>query len=140
MTEPHDSTPPGSEPPGPADPDIADGPGPGAASFDPGLQSERTALAWERTAFSMMAAGVLFGRYAVTDAHPALAVGGVAQLALGSGLLIWAGFRYWDMQAPLWADEPVVHPTAARLVGLATIGFTTLSLFLAILLGFSRFG
>lgn len=123
-----------------AHPDDADGPGPSLTSFDPGLQAERTALAWERTGFSMMAAGVLFGRYAVTDAHEVLAAGGVAQMGLGAGLLMWAGFRYWGMQGPLWADEPVVHPTAARIVGLATIVFTALALLLAILLGIARLG
>jgi uncharacterized membrane protein YidH (DUF202 family) len=111
---------------------------PPATAFDPGLQSERTALAWERTAFSMMVAGILFARYAVTDAHIVLAGAGLVQLLLGAVLLVWAGFRYDQMQAPLRANQSIVHPAAARLVGLTSIGFTALALALALVVVIQR--
>ena len=47
--------------------------------FDRGLQHERTALAWERTAIAAMVAGVLLGRYASEALHPTFAVVGIAQ-------------------------------------------------------------
>lgn len=91
--------------------------------FDPMLQHERTALAWERTAIATIVAGVLLTRYAA-DVGVAMALIGVAQVLLGAALLIWAGHRYERLHAPLRRGESPVHPTAARIVGIATVGFT----------------
>lgn len=99
--------------------------------FDPMLQHERTALAWERTAIAVMVAGVLFARQATTI-HASLAVLGIAQVALGGVVLIWAGKHYDDLHAPLRAGESPVHPGAARVVGLTTIGFTGAALVITI--------
>jgi uncharacterized membrane protein YidH (DUF202 family) len=100
-------------------------------SFDVGLQHERTALAFERTAIAMMVAGVVFTRYAAGDAHPGLAVFGFLQTGAGGGLLLWAGWRYEELHAPLRAGVGVVHPTAARVIGLTTICFTAVAFGLA---------
>lgn len=94
--------------------------------FDPMLQHERTALAWERTAIATMVAGTLFARRAA-DLHFALAIIGIAQVAAGAALLIWTGLRYEQLHAPLRRGENPAHPTAARLVGLATVAFTGLA-------------
>ena len=91
--------------------------------FDPMLQHERTALAWERTAIATMVTGTLLARYAV-GIHPALAAIGVAQVVLGGLLLAWAGRHYDDLHAPLRAGESPVHPGAARVVGATTVVFT----------------
>ncbi len=100
--------------------------------FDPGLQHERTALAWERTAISAMVAGVLLTRYTAADAPRIFALVGVVETMVGGGLLVWAGRHYEDLHGPLRRNESVVHPTAARLVGLATIAFAGAAFILAL--------
>ncbi len=104
--------------------------------FDGGLQHERTALAWERTAISSMVAGVLLGRYGAQDAHFAIALIGVLQVAIGGGVLVWAGFHYDELHGPLRQGSSVVHPGAARLMGLSTVVFSSFALLLAVLLTF----
>jgi uncharacterized membrane protein YidH (DUF202 family) len=104
--------------------------------FDAGLQHERTALAWERTAISAMVAGVLLGRYGAEDAHFTIALVGIVQVALGGGVLVWAGFHYDDLHGPLRDGSSVIHPTAARVVGISTIVFSSFALALALLLTF----
>lgn len=104
--------------------------------FDRGLQHERTALAWERTAISTMVAGVLLGRYGAEDAHFTIALVGVLQVAVGGGLLVWTGFHYDELHGPLREGDSVVHPGAARVIGIATIVFTSFALLLAVLLTF----
>ena len=69
--------------------------------FDAGLQHERTALAWERTAIASMVAGVLLGRYAAESLHPAFAAVGLAQVVFGSVVLLWAATHYEDLHGPL---------------------------------------
>jgi uncharacterized membrane protein YidH (DUF202 family) len=91
--------------------------------FDPMLQHERTALAWERTAIATMVAGTLLARRAA-DLHFSLAVVGIAQVVVGAALLIWTGLRYEQLHAPLRRGENPAHPTAARLVGWTTVAFT----------------
>ena len=105
-----------------------------AEHFDAGLQHERTALAWERTAGSMMVAGTILARFAAVDAHAVLAMIGLLQVGLGGAVLLWAGIHYHDLHGPLRADDPVVHPLAARVVGLSTIAFSAASLVLAVAL------
>ena len=96
------------------------------------LQHERTALAWERTAIATMVAGVLFARQSTTI-HVSLAVLGIAQVVLGGVVLVWAGRHYDDLHAPLRAGQSPVHPGAARVVGLAAIGFTGAALVVTVL-------
>lgn len=104
--------------------------------FDEGLQHERTALAWERTAISMMVVGVLLGRYGAQDAHFTIALVGVLQVAIAGVLLVWAAFHYDDLHGPLREGASVVHPRAARTVGFVTVIFTAFALLLAVLLTF----
>ena len=92
--------------------------------FDPMLQHERTALAWERTAIAVMVTGVLFARQA-TEIHESLAV-------LGGVVLIWAGWHYDDLHAPLRRGQSPVHPGAARIVGLTTIVFIGAALIITV--------
>ena len=101
--------------------------------FDPLLQQERTSLAWERTAISAMAAGVLLARYAA-KLHPVLAAVGVLQVVLGSALLVWTGYRYDDLHDQLRAAKSQSYPTAARIVGVATTVFTGSATVIAVVL------
>jgi uncharacterized membrane protein YidH (DUF202 family) len=102
--------------------------------FDTGLQHERTALAWERTAIAVMVAGVLLARYAAQTVHYTIAFVGIGQVVVGALVLIWSGRHYEDLHGPLRDGVSPVHPTAARIVGIATVVFSGFGLLLAILI------
>ena len=100
---------------------------------DGGMQQERTALAWERTAISMIVAGLLLAR---TGARlgTVFAAPGAGQVVLGAGLLVWAGRHYDELHRPLRAGESPVHPSAARVVGVATTVFSATALAIVVAL------
>jgi uncharacterized membrane protein YidH (DUF202 family) len=99
-----------------------------------GLQDERTALAWERTAISVMVMGVLIARYAALSLHWAFGVAGLLAVAIGSAILVWAGQRYDEMQRHIERGDNPVHPTATRVVGMLAVVLTGVSLVLAIVI------
>jgi len=100
---------------------------------DPGLQQERTALAWERTAIALMVAGTLLARYAASSSYWTTALGGIAAVVLGAVLLVWAEVHYEDLRGPIVEGADVVHPTATRIVGLAAIALSGFALLLALI-------
>ena len=102
--------------------------------FDPGLQQERTALAWERTAIASMVAGVLLARYAADSVHFTVAFVGIAQVVVGGMVLVWAGRHYDDLHGPLRAGESPVHPGSTRVIGIATVVFSGFALVLSVLI------
>jgi uncharacterized membrane protein YidH (DUF202 family) len=102
-----------------------------AQVFDPMLQHERTALAWERTAIASMVAGTLLARQAATLGRPLGALG-VLQVAFGAALLVWTGVRYEQLHAPLRRGENPAHPRAVRFIGATTVFFTGLATAVAI--------
>jgi uncharacterized membrane protein YidH (DUF202 family) len=108
------------------------------AVYDTGLQHERTSLAWERTAFSLMAAGLILSRFAATEAMWLLAIGGMAQVVLGALLLVWSGAHYEELHGPLRVGGDVVHPAAVRWVGRITIVSTGAALVAALVATFAR--
>jgi len=99
--------------------------------FDPMMQHERTALAWERTAIASMVSGTLLARRAA-ELHVSLAALGVFQVVLGAALLIWTGLRYEQLHAPLRRGESPVHPAAVRLIGTTTVVFCGAAMVIAI--------
>jgi uncharacterized membrane protein YidH (DUF202 family) len=101
-------------------------------SFDRGLQHERTALAWERTAIALMIAGLVLSRAAALEEQWVVAAVGLLLTVFGGSVLIWAGVHYEDLHGPLRRGDDVVHPLAARLVGLATVGASGLGLAFAV--------
>jgi uncharacterized membrane protein YidH (DUF202 family) len=105
-----------------------------AQVFDAGLQHERTALAWERTAIASMVAGVLLARYAAQSAHFVFASIGIAEVVIGAAILVWSGRHYDDLHGPLRAGESPLHPTAARIVGVGSIVFTGAATLLAVII------
>lgn len=109
-----------------------------ATVVDPGLQQERTALAWERTAIATMVAGALLGRWAAQDAAPLFGVLGIAQVAFGGALLVWAGTHYEDLHGPLREGIDPTHPAAVRAVGLGTTIGIGAALALALVVVLSR--
>lgn len=108
------------------------------AVFDSGLQHERTALAWERTAIASMVAGVLMARYAAAAIHVLVGAIGVAQVVFGSALLVWSARHYDDLHGPLRAGVSPIHPGAARVVGFGAILFAGAGLVLAIVIAVTR--
>jgi uncharacterized membrane protein YidH (DUF202 family) len=108
------------------------------AVFDVGLQHERTSLAWERTAFSLMAAGLVLSRFAASEALWLLAIAGMAQVVLGAVLLVWSGAHYEELHGPLRVGGDVVHPSAVRWVGRATIASTGAALVAAVFATLAR--
>jgi uncharacterized membrane protein YidH (DUF202 family) len=106
--------------------------------FDVGLQHERTSLAWERTAFSLMGAGLILSRFAATEAMWLLAIGGMAQVTLGALLLVWSGAHYEELHGSLRVGGDVVHPGAVRWVGRVTIVSTGAALVAALIATLAR--
>lgn len=90
-------------------------------SFDDGLQHERTALAWERTAISLMVAGILLARFTAIDHHVALSAIGLAVTVFGGAVLVWSSAHYEALHGQLRDGDPIVHPTAARTVGIVSV-------------------
>lgn len=89
-----------------------------------GLQHERTALAWERTAVSIVGVGLLLTRVASVNLGAAFAVFGLVQVAAGAGLVVWAGIRR--------SGGSPTHPTVASIVGRSTCAFVAIALAVAI--------
>ncbi|MEE1617882.1 DUF202 domain-containing protein [Brachybacterium sp. J153] len=68
---------------------------PSPAVFDPGLQPERTLLAWRRTCLSFAVASLLAMRFTVSHLGPVAVVGGIlcAGLAVLAYVLAATGYR-----------------------------------------------
>ena len=60
---------------------------------DPGLQPERTGLAWSRTAFVTLLFSALLLRGGIVHHEPGLAWAGVILLIATGALYAWAGWR-----------------------------------------------
>lgn len=99
--------------------------------FDPMLQHERTALAWERTAISSMVAGLLLARFAARE-HVLLGGFGIAQVLVGAALLVWTGVHYEELHGRLRSGASPAQPRAAQLVGLSATVFTGVATVLAV--------
>ncbi len=93
----------------------------GAPLVDRGLQAERTALAWERTAISLVVFAVVLARVAALERWWPFAAVGLVLTAVGAGVLVWAGSHHEDLHGPLRRGDQVVHPLAARALGLVTV-------------------
>jgi uncharacterized membrane protein YidH (DUF202 family) len=91
----------------------------------PGLQRERTYLAWQRTGLSFAGIGALLLHVADKDHHPLVYLPGVFGLALGAGILAAALIRYRNPRAAPATDHP---EPAALLLGMAAGGATVLGL------------
>jgi len=83
--------------------------------FDEGLQHERTALAWERTAVATMVAGVVLARFAAVESFWIAAVIGLAQTAFGGVLLVWSGTHYDDLHEPLRKGDDVENESTSTI-------------------------
>lgn len=100
------------------------------APFDVGLQHERTSLAWERTAISLMVAATLLARYGAEDGNWTVASAAFVLATFGGGLLLWSGIRYDDLHGPLRAGTPIEHHGIVRLTAAATVTVSAIALLL----------
>ncbi|MEU6929900.1 DUF202 domain-containing protein [Streptomyces sp. NPDC046385] len=97
------------------------GDGGGPALRDPGLQPERTRLAWRRTTLSCTVAAVLAGKQAI---HEGVTATGV--LAAGLSALVWIGFlavAHRRIQSLGAARPRQLSLRSAWLAALCTIAF-----------------
>lgn len=80
----------------------------------PGLQRERTALAWNRTAVAVVVVALLLVRSGLVTAQPALAVLGTVLLAAAAGIVLFAERRSRDERA-------APHRAFALIAGVGTL-------------------
>lgn len=88
--------------------------------FDPGLQPERTELAWRRTALAI-AVGSLVAMRLLPGVFedPLWVIPGVLGLVLAAGLWIGARRRYAAYNTALRAENPAMIPDGGLLAGVA---------------------
>jgi uncharacterized membrane protein YidH (DUF202 family) len=89
-----------------------------AGEAPPGLQHERTALAWDRTGLGFMVFGALLLRAGDPPWHPLRHLPGALALGVGVALIVWAARRY-RRQVSDRRTEPA--PAAVRLVAGLTV-------------------
>ncbi len=100
--------------------------------WDPGVQNERTALAWARTALGLAACALLATRLARThDPRATLAVALLGTAAAGA-VLCTARRRYHTRLADLRAGRPIVALAAVLVLTVAVqvLGLVALALLL----------
>jgi uncharacterized membrane protein YidH (DUF202 family) len=99
--------------------------------FDPAVQHERTALAWERTGVALMVGGALLLKHAI-DSNAAWAEA-LGFLVAGSGALtlLWSTSRYESLHGVLRAGSDVTHPGMLRAVAWLTVVLSAGALLLA---------
>jgi uncharacterized membrane protein YidH (DUF202 family) len=102
-----------------------------------GLQHERTALAWERTAISMMVAGVVLARYGASEVHLSVGVLGIAETVAGGLLLFWAGRNDDELHSPATPAHAVPQVALTRSIGALTVVFCAIALIVAVAFSFS---
>lgn len=85
------------------------------ATGDPGLQPERTALAWSRTAFAIAVNALLSLRAGIVAGHPWLVAVGVLLFAASGAAVVIGTVR----RRHLSGDRLVITPPAGALVGVA---------------------
>lgn len=106
-----------------------------ADSVGGGLQHERTALAWERTAFSIMVAGILLARF-LSSRGPAMLGGlGVAATVGGGALLLWANRNHAMLHDPTLPASAVPQVRLTRLIGSAAVAITGVALVMGLVYG-----
>ncbi|MEU8622404.1 DUF202 domain-containing protein [Streptomyces sp. NPDC048623] len=92
-----------------------------AADRDPGLQPERTRLAWRRTTLSATVVAILAGKQAIRDEVTATGV-----VAAGLSALVWVGFlavAHRRIQSLGAARPRVLSHRGALLAVVCTVAF-----------------
>ena len=95
-------------------------------SWDPGVQNERTSLAWVRTALGLAGCALLAGRLAELRSSPWAMGAALAAAALAVGVLGWSHDRYRRVRA----ERPVDVAVAALVLAGAVMVLGALALVL----------
>lgn len=98
----------------------------------PGVQNERTSLAWVRTALGLAGCALLAGRLAIVRGS-AVAVGlALAAAVLAVGVLGWSHDRYRRAERRLRAERPVdfALPALALTAAVMAVGLLSVALIL----------
>lgn len=101
-----------------------------SGSTDPGLQAQRTALAWHRTGLAVLANALVILRSGVSAGHPVLTALGVLLLAGAAGVAAGGVWRSRTLRLGAHAAAtpvPVVRAVAAVTVLAATAGVLALA-------------
>ena len=77
--------------------------------FDPGLQPERTLLAWRRTTLSLAVASAAVVRFAAPVVGPVVVVAGLVGLALCGAAYVGAATQYHRVSGELVARASTGH-------------------------------
>ncbi len=101
--------------------------------FDEGLQHERTALAWDRTALAMIVAGAFLFRAWRASLPLLFVVAGGLMMAAGGFVLVVAYVRYGRLHGVLRTGGEVTNPRLVRLVGTATVVFSVVAILRALI-------
>jgi uncharacterized membrane protein YidH (DUF202 family) len=116
-----------------ADPD----PSPGRRVFDEGLQAERTALAWDRTALTTLAVGALLARAGGTVLPWAWFAAAAVLVVATVGLLLGRS-RYVRRDASLRGERAVPSHGAIAGAGVTAVAVSLLAL--AVVVGVAAAG
>lgn len=79
------------------------------STWDPGLQPERTNLAWQRTWLALLSAGLIVARLIVQYSVPIGIVLAAGSVLLAAMLGRVGSRRYVDLQHKLYAETPLGH-------------------------------
>lgn len=99
--------------------------------LDPGVQAERTALAWQRTALSLAAAGVLYLHATVGRAW--LLVPGAVLLVVAAATLLAGWRRYERLHQQIQTGAPVAAPRPLATLAATVTLFSACAILLAVL-------
>lgn len=85
--------------------------------FDPGLQLERTQLAWRRTALTALVNAALIVKLGATTVVPAAAyVVGALLGVVAAGAFAWGELSYGPRRRALLAGRPAARAAALRVL------------------------
>lgn len=96
----------------------------------PGVQNERTSLAWVRTALGLAGCALLAGRLAIVRDTPWAVIAAVAGAMLAFGALGWSHDRYRRTVRAVREERPVDFALPALMLTVATVLIGALSLVL----------
>ncbi len=91
-------------------------PRPSEEPWDPGLQSERTALAWQRTLLSGLACSLVVARLVALVSWPAAVVTGLAAVGTTAALAVLARRRFQHNDDAIRRGRPLADARAPLLL------------------------
>lgn len=99
----------------------------------PGVQNERTSLAWTRTALGLAGCALIAGRLAMVRDTPWAVGAAIAAALLGFGVLGWSHDRFRRAARAVREQRPVDQAVPALLLTIAVCLVATLGLALIVM-------